>query len=255
MAARNDAGAKRQIIRAMKNISPCVACPNSELGFCRAVLKDAEKAGPTLGGGSDWQHHLFIPAGKLVLAPNQPLPDVYVLCNGWGIRFLQLANGRRQIISFLLPGDLFSASTVFEERFHFSVKALTAIQVSAMKRKEVQSRAAANPSVVMAVADFCCMEMEAADRMMAALGHYSAEERIAYLFLHLMKRISALNVIRDHRYPFPLRQQHIAEAVGLTPVHVSRVLGTFRERRTAELSNGVLQVFNLPELQRMGALS
>ncbi len=238
----------------MKKVSPCVACPNSDLGFCSAVLKNAEKTEPASNDGADWQHHLVIPAGKLVLAPNQPLPDVYVLCSGWGIRFLQLANGRRQIVSFLLPGDLFSASTVFEERFHFSVKALTAIQVSAMKRKEVQSRAAANPAVVMAVADYCCAEMEAADGMMAALGHYSAEERIAYLFLHLMKRISTLSVIRDHRYPLPLRQQHIAEAVGLTPVHVSRVLGAFRERGTAELSNGVLQVFNLQELQRLGKL-
>ncbi len=238
----------------MKNISPCVACPNSGSGFCGAVLRNAEKIGSASSETPDWQHHLFIPAGKLVSTPNRPVPDVYVLCNGWGIRFLQLPNGRRQIVSFLLPGDLFSASSVFEERFHFSVKALTAIQVSAMKRKEVQSRAAANPAVVTAVANFCCAESEAADRMMAALGHYSAEERIAYLFLYLMKRISALNVIRDHCYPFPLRQQHIADAVGLTPVHVSRILGIFRERRTAELSNGVLQVFNLPELQRLGAL-
>jgi CRP/FNR family transcriptional regulator, anaerobic regulatory protein len=239
----------------MNNISPCVACPNSSLGFCGAVLKGIEKAGSSSSESSAWQHHLLIPAGKLVVAPNQPLPDVYVLCNGWGIRFLQLPSGRRQIVSFLLPGDLFSASSVFEERFNFSVEALTAIQVSAMKRKEVQSRAAANPAVVMAVAGFCCAEMEAADRMMAVLGHFSAEERIAYLFLYLMKRIATQNVIRDHRYPFPLRQQHIADAVGLTPVHVSRILGTFRERRTAEVSNGVLQVFNLPELQRLGALN
>lgn len=237
----------------MKNISPCVACPNSSFGFCGALLKNDEKT--TSSEPADWQHHLVIPAGKMVLSPNEALPDVYVLCNGWGIRFLQLPNGRRQIVSFLLPGDLFSASLVFEKRFYFSVKAVTAIQVSAMKRKEVQSRAAANPAIVMAVADYCCAETEAADRMMAVLGHYSAEERIAYLFLYLMKRISARNVIRDHRYPFPLRQQHIADAVGLTTVHVSRILSTFRERGTAEMSNGVLQVFNLPELQRLGALN
>lgn len=238
----------------MKNISPCVTCPSSSVGFCQAVLstKQAnERAGETLG----WQHHLFIPAGKLVLASNQTLPDIYVLCSGWGIRFLQLANGRRQIVDFLLPGDLFSASSIFAERSHFSVKALTAIQVSAMKRKEVQSRAAADPAVVAALGDFCHTTAKAADNMMAALGQCSAEERISYLFLHLMKRISAVSVIRDDRYPFPLRQQHIADAVGLTSVHVSRTLGAFRERRIAELSNGVLQIFNMVELQRLGTIS
>lgn len=236
----------------MKN-SPCVSCPRSRLGFCGAVLDQAGSANPS--DTSDWQHHLIIPAGKQVLAPNQAVPDVYVLCSGWGVRFLQLQSGRRQILSFLLPGDLFSASSVFDGSFHFSVNALTTIQVSAMKRAEVQSRVAANPAVVLAVADSCRAETEASDGMLAVIGQYSAEERIAYLLLHLMKRIAVRNVIRDNRYPFPLRQQHIAEAVGLTSVHVSRVLSIFRNRGIAELSNGVLQVFNLPDLERLGALN
>jgi CRP/FNR family transcriptional regulator len=83
----------------------------------------------------------------------------------------------------------------------------------------------------------------------------SAEERIAYLFLHLTQRIAARSVIREQRYPFPLRRQHIADAVGLTAVHVSRVLSLFRERGLVELSDGVLKVFNLPELQRIGSLN
>jgi CRP-like cAMP-binding protein len=86
------------------------------------------------------------------------------------------------------------------------------------------------------------------------LGQRSAEERIAQLLLHLMQRIAARNVIREQRYPFPLRQQHIADAVGLTPVHVSRILSLFRERRLLELSEGFLKVINLPELERIGSL-
>ena len=87
------------------------------------------------------------------------------------------------------------------------------------------------------------------------LGQRSAEERIAHLFLHLMRRIAARNVIRDHRYRLPLRQQHIADAVGLTPVHVSRVIGAFRDRGLIELSGGVLQVLDPAELERIGSLS
>ena len=69
-----------------------------------------------------------------------------------------------------------------------------------------------------------------------------------------MPRIAARNVIREHRYPFPLRQQHIADAVGLTPVHVSRVFSQFRERRIVTLSEGVLAVFNVAELEKIGSL-
>jgi CRP/FNR family transcriptional regulator len=53
----------------------------------------------------------------------------------------------------------------------------------------------------------------------------------------------------------PLRQQHIAEAIGLTSIHVSRVLSLFRDRGIVELSDGTLQVFNLPEMERIGSLN
>ncbi|QDP27030.2 Crp/Fnr family transcriptional regulator [Bradyrhizobium cosmicum] len=237
----------------MKDISPCATCPKSGTsGFCAAIFESTVPAEST--GKSDWQHHLVVPAGRQLLTANQTSPDIYVFCAGWGFRFLQMPNGRRQILGFLLPGDVLVGS-LLHERLHFSVKALTAIQVSTMKRTEVQARIAMNVHILWAAAECCANEVRTADETIAALGQFSAEERIAHLFLQLMKRIASRNVIRDERYRVPLRQQHIADAVGLTPVHVSRVLSTFRERRLADLSNGVLEVFDLRELQRLGALS
>lgn len=238
----------------MKSVSPCVACPRFGLGFCDAVLgkPDDERVPARVEA---WQHHRIVAAGKQIVARNQTSPDVFVLCGGWGFRFLQLADGRRQILSFLLPGDLFSVASVFEERFHFSVKALTAVQISAMRRAEVQFRLANNPGVVMALAKTCSVEAESSDHVITTLGQCSAEERIAFLLLHLMKRIATRNVIREQQYPMPLRQQHIADAVGLTSVHVSRVLGTFRDRGIVELSNGVLKVSDLAELKHLGGLN
>lgn len=199
----------------------------------------------------DWQHHRVVPAGKPIVVRNQTSPDVFVLCGGWGFRFLQLSDGRRQILSFLLPGDLFSVASVFEERCHFSVKALTAVQISTMRRSEVQLRLAESPTGVTALARTSALEAQSSDYIITALGQCSAEERIAFLMVQLMKRIAARNVIREHTYPFPLRQQHIADAVGLTSVHVSRVLGAFRDRGIVEMSNGMLRVTDLNELNHL----
>lgn len=239
--------------RQMSGPSLCAACPNNRLGFCGAVLEETEDARPD--EPADWQHHRIVPAGKQLLNPTQASPDVYVLCSGWGFRFVQLPDGRRQILNFLLPGDLISASAVLEERVHFSVMALTAVQVSGMRREEVRSRMAANPAVVAALAKSYAVEAQRSDHMIAALGQYSAEERIAYLFLHLMRRIAARAVVHGQRYPLPIRQQHIADAVGLTPVHVSRILGALRDRGIADLSNGVLEVRDASELERLGSLN
>jgi CRP/FNR family transcriptional regulator len=238
----------------MQATSPCVTCPHRDLGFCGALLEKriGESRSPQ---DANWQHYQTVTAGKQIAARNQLSEDVFVLCSGWGFRFFQLPDGRRQILNFLLPGDLFSATSVFEQRFHFSVKALTAIQISGMRRAEIHSRLAANPGVLTALAKSCVAESVASDELLTALGQHSAEERIAHLLLHLMRRIAARSVIREQRYPFPLRQQHIADAVGLTPVHVSRVLSLFRERGIVELSEAVLQVFNLTELERIGSLN
>jgi CRP-like cAMP-binding protein len=205
--------------------------------------------------GANWQYHRTARAGAQIAARSQISEDVFVLCRGWGFRFFQLPDGRRQILNFLLPGDLFSTASVFEERFHFSVKALTDVQISGMRRTEVQARLAVKPRILTALGRSLVAEASVADQMQTALGQCSANERIAYFLLHLTQRIAARNVIREQRYPFPLRQQHIADAVGLTPVHVSRVLGLLRERGIAELSEGVLQIFNLSELQRIGLLN
>lgn len=238
----------------MNGISLCAACQHRGLGFCGAVL-ETPPTDPRPGVEKHWPRHQLVRAGENVLARNQVSEDIFVLCIGWAFRFFQLANGRRQILRFLLPGDLFSAASVFEQRYHFSVKALTEIQVGRFGRAGVQARLAANPGIVAALARSCAAETNDADELLAALGQRSAEERIAYLFLHLMKRISALNVIREQRYRLPLRQQHIADAAGLTAVHVSRVLGHFRDRGVVELSEGVLQVRDLSELERIGSLN
>lgn len=232
--------------------SLCVTCPNRETGFCGPLLG-------TFADGSNrrpgWQHFGAARSGEQIATRNQVSKDVFVLCSGWAYRYFQLSNGRRQILSFLLPGDLFSPISVFEKRFNFSVTALTAIRISGFERLEIRARFAINPEIQAALARSCIVEDHSATALITVLGQRSAEERIAYLILHLMTRIAARNVIRDQRYPFPLRQQHIADAVGLTPVHVSRVFSAFRDRRLLVLSEGVLQVLNLPELERIGAIN
>ena len=87
------------------------------------------------------------------------------------------------------------------------------------------------------------------------LGKRMADERIAGLILRLMDRLDLRGEIHDQSFPFPLRQQHIADITGLTPVHVSRVIGTFRKRGLLDIAGGVVTIRDLPELRRVGGLN
>jgi CRP/FNR family transcriptional regulator len=233
--------------------SACIACPKREHGFCGALLEEPPRVAPLLQRPS-WQDFQRARPNEDIVVRGELCDYVHVLCNGWAFRFFRLADGSRQILNFLLPGDLFSAVSAFDERFGFSVQALTDVQFSRFRRAEVRARLAANPAISEELAKACVVEHNHADELLTALGRCSAEERIAYLFLHLMKRIAARNVIREHRCPFPLRQQHIAEITGLTPVHVNRVMGALRGRGIVELSGGYLTVLDQAELERLGSL-
>lgn len=177
-----------------------------------------------------------------------------MLCAGWAFRYVQLADGARQIQRFLLDGDLFSSLSIFEDASHFSVKALTDVRICGFPRSEIREKCYGDRGLQSAVAQSCVADGRDTAKLIAVLGRCSAEQRIAHLFLHLMERIAARQVIRDRRYPLPLRHQHIADAVGLTSVHVSRVLSLFRERGIVVLSEGVLEVIDVRALEGIGLL-
>jgi CRP-like cAMP-binding protein len=170
----------------------------------------------------------------------------------WAAGLVQLSDGCRQILSILLAGDIFSSKMVFANALHFSVQALTDVRVSRINRADLKARLFGNPTMFEALAQVCIAESKAADDMLVDLGRRTAEERIAHLILSLTERIARRNVIRDQRYPFPLRQQDIADTLGLTPEHVSRVIGKFRNAKFFELSAGHLQIHDMGKLDRIG---
>lgn len=235
----------------MDTTSLCVTCPNRLTGFCGALLGSDEHRNADPSG---WQRFFAMEAGAQIATRRQECSDVLVLCAGWAFRYFQFADGRRQILQFLLSGDVVSPATIFESSYLFSAKALTEVVVAGFRRSEVRDRCATRAGVQTVLAACSIAETRDAAELATVLGRCSAEERIAYLLLRLMRRIAAGNVIRDESYPFPLRQQHVADAVGLTAVHVSRVFSLFRERGILTISDGVLKVMDRQRLEQLGSL-
>lgn len=232
---------------------PCVTCPNRDRGICGALLRSPSQDTRAVRQ-LPWQQFRTARANENIVVQNDLSEFVYVLCVGWAFRFLKPVDLHKQILNFLLPGDIFSPIAVFEERSNSSVQALTAVQVSRFERSEVRRRMATNPFILEQLARSCGAKQKDADELMTVLGRGSAEKRIAYLFLHLMRKLADQAIIRAHQFSFPLRQRHIAEITGLTSVHVSRVIKTFRDRGLIELSGGSLSILDISELERIGSV-
>ena len=176
-----------------------------------------------------------------------------MLCRGWGYRFSVLSNGRRQILGFLLPGDLIAVTSVFEQRFSFSVEALTEVQVTGFRRTEVIRQLVSSPALRAKWADSVARQIRGTDELLVVLGQCTAEVRVAYLILNLARRMQAQDLASNYRYRFPLKQTHIADTLGITSECVCRVLVRFRKHGILALSRGYLEILDLAELERIGS--
>jgi CRP-like cAMP-binding protein len=197
----------------------------------------------------------FRRARQTIFRRNDICEDVCIMADGWAYRFVQLADGRRQILGFLLPGDVITTAAPFQPRLDYSVQALTDMRyhrlTSTLTRALFATREA-HAHFLQELAQILVAERRCADEQMTDLGQRQADERIAALILRLRDRLDCRGEVENESFHFPLRQQHIADMVGLTAVHVSRVFTKLRRASLVDIRDGRIYLRNLPELRRLG---
>lgn len=230
--------------------SICAVCAISNSLIC-GELQTPPSREPWLGRLPLRRAQQSVRPRHTIYRAGEALDGVPIICDGWAARVNRLSDGRRQILSFVLPGDLVSTNAVFARSLNFFVEAITAVRYSCYERADFDERLAASPRLMRDLLGACLAEKEEADQLATNLGRRRAEARIAHLFLHLRDRLEARGLVRDDSFAFPLRQQQIADATGLTPVHVNRVIGALRSNGFIEMADGVLRIVNLVGFRRL----
>ncbi len=165
---------------------------------------------------------------------------LFTVLDGWAFRYKTLADGRRQILNFLLPGDLVGLqSRLFDEAPH-GVEALTSVTLCAFARDRTWDIFRQFPSLGFDLTWLCAHEERLVDDGLLSVGRRTAAERVAMLVLLLWARAKQLAMVADGTLGFPLTQAHIADSLGLSVVHVNRTLQVLRKRRLFELTGGML---------------
>lgn len=187
-----------------------------------------------------------VPARRIVCREQDVLTHVPVICQGWAAAGVMLSDGSRQILSFLLPGDLVSAALLFEPKPDCFVEAITEVTYHAFSRADLKEAMFCNPDTAAKLAHVWIDEKRRADERIVDLGRRSASERIARLILGLVERLQnrQMTIGGAFEVEFPLRQHHIADATGLTPVHVSKLLSEFRRKGLIKLCDRALAILD-----------
>ena len=215
----------------------CPGCPGARSGFCHAAI--AATALPPA-------HQRATKAHRNVYVAGQRIESMTVICEGWATRYVQLSDGRRQILSILLPGDPISPSALFKDSLDFSVQSLTPVRTCHYDRDRMRGRMPHETNLLEAIIALFTAEREQADRSLIDLGQRPADERIARFFLQLLHRLRVRGLAEGQTFACPLRQRHIADAMGLTAVHVNRIIGHFRRAGLMDAADGRVTILNLP---------
>jgi CRP-like cAMP-binding protein len=189
---------------------------------------------------------------KDILREGDPAGSLYLMRKGWACRYTILPGDRRQIISFVIPGDLCNDHALLFHRMEHSIAALTPCEVGVIPPDRFLQVLTAHPRISRALYwSNLVMESVLRERIVT-LGRRSATQRIAHLFCELLLRLRAAGLAKNHSYDLPLTQADIADTLGLNHVHVNRVIRTMRKLGLIKLRGHVLEIPNWDDLTALG---
>jgi CRP/FNR family transcriptional regulator, anaerobic regulatory protein len=201
------------------------------------------------------ENRLTFEAGKTLIEAGSEHPFVYRLISGWAGRARQLADGRNQFILIFLPGDLFAVKSMFITRHTDAVQALSNGVAERIHYQELFKAFSERPEVAVRCTWQILEEERRLHSWVVGLGQGTAEERVALLLLDFRGRLALSGIVAAdaQTYQMPMRQAQLADHLGITAVHVNRVLRSFRERNIVSVRDGKVTITDLEALSRCAA--
>ena len=176
---------------------------------------------------------------------------MFIFLKGWGFRYKLLPEGGRQILAFLLPGDFCDMHTGVLDEMDHSISTVTTSLVAAVDRNVMDEFMGRSLAITKAFWLMQLVDLGVARSWIASMGRRSSEERVAHLMCEMFVRTRTNNTVLKEECAMPISQIMLADALGLTPVHVNRVLRKFKNAGVMRLSAGKLVISDIEELTRI----
>lgn len=158
-----------------------------------------------------------------------------VILDGWTCCYQLLTDGRRQILSFHVPGDLPDLQSLHLPSPDFSMATVTRTIVAFVPHVNLHKLSDRYPAIAQAFWREIIVNTATHRAWIVSLGRRDARQKLAHLFCELFLRIKAVGLTDGHSMPMPLRQTDFADALGLTSVHVNRMLKSLRDEGVIDL--------------------
>lgn len=198
-------------------------------------------------GGLGSQQIRTLKAGESLFLQGDKVRSVCILREGWAFRYQSLEDGRRQIVDFVLPGDILGVGTT--PQMPYGVEALSTCTWTTMSRESFLAKLAQEPALGMKLVDMLSAGQVRAFEQMTSVGRRTARERVAHLLLDLATRVQrSAAECEGVEITMPLMLSHLGDALGLATETVCRCLGELKRAGILVFSAGRLEILDLDGL-------
>ena len=173
-----------------------------------------------------------------------------LLLEGFACRYKALENGQRQIMAFHVPTDLCDLPSLLLKRIDYSIGTLTPAKIALIPRTTILGWAQSYPSLGRLLWRATLIDASVSREWIVNVGRRTAYQRTAHLLCELLLQMRSAGLAQGLVCEMPLTQVELADALGLTPVHVNRTLQWLRNEGLVEFGGGTLTVRNWRELKR-----
>lgn len=193
-----------------------------------------------------------IKKGQMIQRENDQVTDLYVLSGGRVMSFSLLPDGQRQILRIYFPGDFIgSASTAFS-RANESLVALTDAVVCPFDKHALRRLIDEQPRVAALMFVVAQSERVALSDRLTSIGRRTAKARVAAFLLDIADRLRLTDEKMDKTFDLRLTQEEIGDAVGLTSVHVNRMIRQLEQEGLISRRDGTITLIDEERLTDIG---
>ena len=189
--------------------------------------------------------------GEEILQRGATMKQLILLVSGWANRCRYTPEGMRQIVHLLLPGDIVTPNVFVTRHSDHSISAMTDVIVRFVDPDEMDRVLSAAKRLAAAFWWAAEQEHGVLREQIVRLGRRSALHRIPHMFLELHRRLYLVNMASQEAFELPLTQNDIADALGLSNVHVNRTLRKLVVDKYIQYNGSVVQI---PDSRRLAEL-
>lgn len=196
--------------------------------------------------------HRIIDARRDLVVEGEASDVVVAVLDGFACRYKTVARGRRQITGLLLPGDFDDTEPSLSEAPDHSVATITSCRVALVPKAALVRLVREHPAFDHGLRCFTRLELRILREWLLNMGQRMADRQVAHLFCELLYRMNAIGMVNDGEFALPFTQEELADILGLSTVHVNRVLQELRRVGLIRLDQRRLKIVDYGALRILG---